>query len=67
MEGSIIGYRQLNEAQIVNINKVKQFESDLIEFIESLTKEGSDPRLSAMAKSHIEIGCMCINKAITRP
>ncbi len=66
MEGSLIGYHQLDSEQIININKTKQFESDIMEFIDMLLKEGADPRLSAMARSHFEIGAMCVNKAIAR-
>lgn len=67
----IKGYRDLTPAEIQAINDVKELETSVRDFAQSLEDAGPWPpdsaRRLALAKTHLEIGFMFLVKTIARP
>lgn len=66
---SIKTYRVLTEVEISAINRVKDLEqkaADVLELLEALVPD-LDKRDLALARTHIEDGCIRAVRAIARP
>lgn len=64
----IAGYRDLSEAEIAAMNKVKAMASQVGELIEELMQtEGLDKRWVAIAKTDLQQGFMAAVRAIAQP
>lgn len=66
----IIGYRELNEAEIGRMNTIKALGAKLGELVEALEIEGSasaDPRWVAIGKTHLQQGLMALTRAVAKP
>jgi hypothetical protein len=66
----IIGYRELNAAEIARMNEIKAFGATLGEMIDALEIEGSavaDPRWVAIGKTHLQQGLMALTRAVAKP
>ena len=64
----ITGYRELSEDEITRMNSAKDFEKNVVEFIETQYVIGdADPRWLAIAKTDLQKGFMALGRAIARP
>lgn len=68
----IMGYRELTQEEINNMNIAKGFEQSVMEFIDKLSggeMPGPTPdgRWLAIAKTDIQKGFMALGRAIARP
>lgn len=61
------GYTKQSQASIDLVNRNKHIEELVLRRIDELRGLGADARLCAMAKTQIEIGFMCLNRAIFMP
>lgn len=66
----IVGYRELNEAEIGRMNTIKMLGAKLSELVEALEIEDSasaDPRWVAIGKTHLQQGLMALTRAVAKP
>ncbi len=69
----IVGYRDLEKAEVTSINDVKAFEQTtaaILQTIEEEVKQSGDAeagRWVSLARTHLETGFMFAIKAIARP
>ena len=61
------GYTPQPQGKIDLVNRNKHIEELVLRRIDELRGLGMDARLCAMAKTQIEIGFMCLNRAIFLP
>jgi len=64
------GYQPKPQANIDIVNKNKELEEQVLQAIDLLpaqTNNQYDPRWAAIARTHIELGFMAINRAILKP
>ena len=66
----IIGYRELDEAEIGRMNTIKTLGGELGALIQHLEIQGSavaDPRWVAIGKTHLQQGVMAHTRAVAKP
>jgi hypothetical protein len=67
----IKGYRELSEAEIALMNKIKEKGAELGFLIEELGKlpdeTKPDPRWLAIGKTHLQEGLMALTRSIAKP
>jgi hypothetical protein len=64
----VAGYTDQPNESIAQVNENKVAEERILRVIDSLGNGGlGDPRWLALARTHIETGFMCLNRAIFRP
>lgn len=60
--------RELNEAERISLDLVKQFKEATVGFFNSVTQASeADPRWAAIARTHFQEGFMALTRAITKP
>ncbi|NTU49457.1 MAG: hypothetical protein HGA87_00930 [Desulfobulbaceae bacterium] len=62
----IAGYRELNDAEIAMINRVKEL-GTAIEALISYFPDGVDGRWVSIGKTHLQQGLMALTRAIAKP
>jgi hypothetical protein len=64
----VAGYTDQPNEAINQVNENKVAEERILRVIDTLGQQGAtDPRWLAEARTHIETGFMCLNRAIFRP
>lgn len=64
----IKGYRELNEQEIANMNKVKLLAADVGNLVEALYKNpDADLRWVDIAASQLQLGFMALTRSIAKP
>ena len=61
----ITGYRELTEDEIAQMNTVKNFEAEVLKFLDSCPT--ANGRWKAIAKTQLQQGFMAAGRAIARP
>jgi hypothetical protein len=65
---NITGYRDLSQAEIDLMNKVKAKAQELGELVAELKAQpGLDQRWVATGATDLQKGCMCLTRAIAQP
>ena len=64
----VAGYQDQNEQRVSTVNSNKILEERVLRAIDLLSSEGiGDGRWLAIARTHIEIGFMALNRAVFQP
>jgi len=64
----ILGYRELNEAEIVAMNEVKLKGAELRELVDNLrAQKDLDQRWVSIGATELQQGLMALTRAITKP
>lgn len=66
----VLGYNDQSEQSLNAVNRSKEFELDLAEFVHYLRGHDEleiDPRWAAVAVTHFEQGFMALNRSIFKP
>lgn len=64
----IKGYKELSQAQIDDMNQVKEMAARIGEMITFFELEtNTDKRWVAIAKTNLQQGCMALTRAIAKP
>jgi hypothetical protein len=64
----IVGYRELDEAEIAAMNLVKTAGKHIGEIVESIARDGRyDQRWVSIGKTHLQQGLMTLTRAIAKP
>lgn len=65
----IKGYRELSEAEINLMNKIKEKGVELQELIDELTHSEVpiDGRWLAIGRTHLQEGCMALTRSVAKP
>ncbi len=62
----ILGHRDLSEEEIAYINRFKELEREVDDWFDR-SPHTPDPRMTAVAKLHLETGFMFAIKSIAKP
>lgn len=64
----IIGYRELNQTELIAINRMKDIAEDIGAMLEELeTCDGIDKRWLAIGKTDLQKGFMAVIRSIAQP
>lgn len=64
----IQGYRDLDQAEIDLVNRIKSAESDLAQLWQEIVdRPGTDKRWAALARTDVERGMMALVRSVARP
>lgn len=64
----ITGYRDLTQAEIDGMNKIKELEAQVGTLAKEIAQiEGVDPRLLALARTNLQQGFMWFVRSIAKP
>lgn len=63
----IKGYRELSEAEIEIMNRIKEKGAEVGELLEWLSVVDVDPRWVAIGKTHLQQGFMALTRAVAKP
>lgn len=63
----IIGYRELDQAEIDLINEIKEQGKVLEALVSKVRATPADPRWSSIGATHFQEGLMALTRAVARP
>ena len=63
----ITGYRELSQAEIDGMNRMKKYEEQVLRRLQMCVDDGADPRWAAIARTQLQLGFMAAGRAIARP
>ena len=63
----VAGYTNQSQQRVELVNANKQIEERVLRLLDNLPSAGGDPRWTALARTHIEIGFMAMNRAVFQP
>lgn len=63
----VAGYRAQSQDRVDAVNANKQIEERVLRMLDDMGHGMGDPRWTAIARTHIELGFMAMNRAIFQP
>jgi hypothetical protein len=63
----ITGYRELDQGEIDQMNRIKAAGPILEALCTQVASNGGDPRWTAIGKTHLQEGLMALTRAIAQP
>jgi len=63
----IVGYRELNEAEIATMNTIKAKGAELEALVDLVKAANGDPRWASIGATHLQQGLMALTRAIAKP
>jgi hypothetical protein len=66
-KSEIVGYRELTELELVEMNNVKEHGKQLGQVVEYMRTQDFDQRWVSVGATHLQQGLMCLTRAVTKP
>lgn len=62
----VAGYQPQSEDSVARVNRHKVIEEHVLRLLDTMPP-GADPRWTAIARTHLELAFMAMNRAVFRP